>query len=45
MALAAAGLADLQAGDKVLIECTGKTETQKGNPMVNFYVEVERVES
>jgi len=44
MALAAAGLADLQVDDTVLIECTGKTETQKGNAMVNFYVEVNRAE-
>lgn len=42
MALAAAGLSGLREGDVVLLECTGSTGTDKGNPMVNFYVEVQR---
>lgn len=42
MALAAAGIESLQAGDKVKITCTGLTKTGKGNPRVDFDVEVER---
>jgi len=42
MALAAAGLDGLRRGDSVLLECTGSTATEKGNPMVNFVVEVDR---
>ena len=42
MALAAAGLSGLKEGDGLFLECTGETGTDKGNPMVNFYVEVHR---
>jgi hypothetical protein len=42
MALAAAGLTDLQHGDKVKIKCTSTTDTGKGNPRVDFEVEVDR---
>jgi len=41
-AMSAAGLGSLEEGDGILLECTGKTETQKGSPMVNFYLEVVR---
>lgn len=44
-ALSAAGLGSLLEGDKLLLECTGKSETTKGNPMVNFSLEVVRDES
>ncbi|MFZ0413913.1 MAG: hypothetical protein WAM15_03635, partial [Candidatus Acidiferrales bacterium] len=40
MALQAAGLESLEAGDQVHVECTGKTTTDKGSPRVNFEVEV-----
>ncbi len=42
MALAAAGLESLQAGDMVAIECVGETDTGKGNPRVDFQVDVDR---
>lgn len=44
-AMSAAGLGSLSEGDSILLECTGKTETTKGNPMVNFSLEVVRAES
>lgn len=44
-AMSAAGLGSLLEGDVILLECTGKTETQKGNAMVNFLLEVIRGES
>lgn len=42
MALAAARLNELRPSDKLYLECTGKTETKKGNPRVNFSLEVSR---
>jgi hypothetical protein len=42
MALNAAGLETLEVGDKVIIECTGTTETSKGNPRVDFNLAVDR---
>ena len=42
MALNAAGLENLIAGDKVIVECTGSTQTDKGNPRVDFKVAVDR---
>jgi len=42
MALNAAGLEELQERDAVIIECTGVTETNKGNPRVDFNVAVNR---
>jgi hypothetical protein len=42
MALAAAGLESLESGDKVIIECTGKTPTGKGNPRTDFRIGVQR---
>jgi len=42
MALQAAGLETLQAGDHVHVECTGKTSTEKGSPRVDFAIEVNR---
>ena len=42
MALQAAGLDRLQAGDVVLIECTGLSPTTKGHERTDFSVEVDR---
>jgi len=42
MALADAGLGELRFGDKLVALCTGKRETDKGAPMVEFEVEVTR---
>jgi len=42
MALQAAGLDRLQAGDSVYIECTGLTPTTKGHERTDFSVEVNR---
>lgn len=42
MALAAAGLERLFKGDALHITATGETETTKGNPRVNFEIEVIR---
>jgi hypothetical protein len=44
MALQVAGVPDekLLRDDKVIIECTGETPTDKGNPMLNFKVAVAR---
>jgi len=44
MALSAAGLGSLLEGDFLMAECTGETKTDKGAPMINFYVEVIRPE-
>ena len=44
MSLDAAGIVSLKRGDGLVLECTGKTKTDKGNPMVNFAIEVERLE-
>jgi hypothetical protein len=44
MALRAAGIPnqELLPGDAVVIECTGTTPTDKGNPQINFKVLVDR---
>ena len=42
MALSAAGLSELRRDDVVTLECVGKTETTKGNPRVDFEIEVKR---
>jgi len=44
MALRAAGVPDqeLLVGDAIILECTGFTETNKGNDQVNFKAFVER---
>jgi len=42
MALGDCGLEQLEAGDKVIIEATGKTESGKGNDMVQFKLTVGR---
>ncbi len=42
MALNSAGVESLEVGDKVIIECTGTTETNKGNPRVDFLVTLNR---
>ncbi|PWT73856.1 MAG: hypothetical protein C5B59_12390 [Bacteroidetes bacterium] len=44
MALRAAGVPnqELLAGDVIVLECTGKTPTNKGNDQVNFKVLVDR---
>lgn len=44
MSLDAAGVSSLKVGDGLVLECTGKLKTDKGNPMVQFSVEVERPE-
>jgi len=44
MALNAAGVDDLQVGDRVIIECTGTTGTTKGNDRVDFSVVLDRPE-
>lgn len=42
MALAAAGLESLESGDSVVLKCLGSTKTGKGNPRIDFQIEVER---
>jgi hypothetical protein len=42
MAIAACGLQDLKARDKVKITATGETDTGKGAPRIDFRLEVER---
>jgi hypothetical protein len=44
MALRAAGVPnqEFQTGDAVVIECTGMTPTEKGNPQINFKILVDR---
>ncbi len=42
MALSAAGVESLEKSDKVIIECTGTTKTNKGNPRVDFKVGISR---
>lgn len=46
MAVQASGVPNgqLLPGDKVVIECTGSTPTDKGNPQIDFSVEVNRDE-
>jgi hypothetical protein len=42
MALNASGVENFEIGDAVIIECTGSTPTNKGNPRVDFNVAVNR---
>lgn len=42
MALNAAGLDELQADDRIILECTGLTPTDKGNPRTDFKIAVQR---
>lgn len=42
MALRASGANEFEVGDGVIIECTGTTPTDKGSPMINFKVLVDR---
>ncbi len=42
MALRAAGLENLWKDDLVVLCCTGVTPTDKGQPMINFEIEVSR---
>lgn len=36
------GFAGLLIGDRIYLECTGTSETEKGNDQVNFEIEVNR---
>lgn len=40
MAIQAAGAADLEVGDKITLECTGLQPTGKGNPRIDFKIEI-----
>jgi len=42
MAIQSSGLSELRTHDKVEIRCTGTTPTDKGNPLVNFEISVQR---
>jgi hypothetical protein len=42
MAIRAAGAEGLERGDKIRLRATGETGTDKGNPMVNFMIRIER---
>jgi hypothetical protein len=42
MAIQAAGVEDLQAGDKIALECTELQPTAKGNPRIDFRIEIEQ---
>jgi hypothetical protein len=42
MALQAAGVEDLQVGDRIYLECTELQPTSKGNPRIDFKIEIER---
>lgn len=42
MALRDAGCGELKVSDRVVILCTGKEKTKKGNDRVNFEIEVSR---
>lgn len=44
MALQAAGVPnqELKANDKIILECTGVTDVQKGSPRVDFTVAIDR---
>lgn len=44
MALSACGLESLELGDKIVLECNGKTATTKGNPRTDFNIAVDRPE-
>lgn len=42
MAIQAAGAEGLQVGDKVNLECTDVQPTAKGNPRIDFKIQIER---
>ena len=42
MALQAAGIEDLRVGDRIYLECTELQPTSKGNPRIDFKIEIER---
>jgi hypothetical protein len=42
MAIQAAGVADLEVGDHIELECTGLQPTGKGNPRIDFTLQIER---
>ena len=44
MAIQAAGAEDLEVGDKIALECTGLQPTSKGNPRIDFKIQIERPE-
>ncbi len=45
MAIQAAGAEDLQVGDKIVLECTNLQPTGKGNPRIDFKIQIERPDS
>lgn len=42
MAVAHAGLEKLQSGDKIVLTCTGRTDTGQDSDLVNFKISVDR---
>jgi hypothetical protein len=42
MAIQAAGVEDLEVGDKIDLECTGLQPTSKGNARIDFHLKIER---
>ncbi len=42
MAIQAAGAEDLEVGDKIDLECTDLQPTAKGNPRIDFRIQIER---
>ena len=44
MALSACGLESLEAGDKLILTCSGKTSTTKGNDRTDFELVLDRPE-
>ena len=42
MALQSAGVEDLEVGDKIALECTGLQPTFKGNPRIDFKIQIDR---
>jgi hypothetical protein len=45
MAIQAAGAEDLEVGDKITLECTGLQPTSKGNPRIDFKIQIDRNQS
>jgi hypothetical protein len=42
MALQSAGVEDLEVEDKIALECTGLQPTSKGNPRIDFKIQIDR---
>jgi hypothetical protein len=42
MAIQAAGIEDLEVGDKIALECTALQPTTKGNPRIDFKIQIDR---